>query len=78
MNTVSKKVKIRKIGNGQGITLSKDLLQTLGAGIGDELFVVNTPDGVQLTRFDPDFEQALDASRAFMRRYPNAMKKLAE
>jgi putative addiction module antidote len=72
------KVKIRRIGNGQGITLSKDLLHDLGASIGDELFVVKTPTGVQLSRFDPEFDRALEASRGFMRRYPNALKKLAE
>ncbi len=50
------KVKIRRIGNAQGITLSKDLMQQLGAGIGDDLYVVRTPEGVQLSRFDPDFD----------------------
>jgi antitoxin MazE len=75
---MSQKIKIRKLGNAQGITLSKELLQQLGAKVGDELFVVNTPEGLQISRFDPDFEQALEASRSFMRRFPNAMKKLAE
>lgn len=75
---MAKSVKIRKIGNGQGVTLSKDLLRQLGADIGDELFVANTPDGLQLSRFDPDFDQALDASRGFMDRFPNAMRKLAQ
>lgn len=75
---MSTTVKIRKIGNAHGITLSKGLLQQIGAGAGDELFVVNTPEGVQLTRYDPEFASALEASRDFMRRFPNAMKKLAE
>ena len=72
------RIKIRRIGNAQGITLSKDLLRDLGAEIGDELHVVRTPTGVQLSRFDPEFDRALEASRGFMRRYPNAMRKLAE
>ena len=42
------------------------------------LYPVVTVNGLELSRFDPDFEDALDASRDFMRRYPNAMKKLAE
>jgi hypothetical protein len=33
---------------------------------------------LELSRYDPDFEEAMQASRDFMRRYPNAMKKLAE
>ncbi len=75
---MSKTLKVRKIGNGQGVTLSKELLARLGVEVGDQLHVVDTPDGLQLSRFDPDFDQALEASRGFMRRFPNAMKTLAK
>ena len=37
-----------------------------------------TPGGVELTRYDPEFETGMDASRDFMRRYPNVLRKLAE
>ncbi len=75
---MSKPLKIRKIGTSLGIVLPKELLTELGVGEGDILYPVRTPDGVSLTHYDPDFEQALKAGRKFMRRYPNAMKKLAE
>lgn len=73
-----KTLKIRRIGNALGVTLPKNLLEQLGAGEGDALYPVVTLNGVELSRFDPDFEQALESSRDFMRRYPNALKKLAE
>jgi antitoxin component of MazEF toxin-antitoxin module len=60
---MSKPLKIRKIGTSLGIILPKELLAELG---------------VEFSPYDPDFEQALKAGREFMRRYPNAMKKLAE
>ncbi|MGE0385204.1 MAG: AbrB/MazE/SpoVT family DNA-binding domain-containing protein [Gammaproteobacteria bacterium] len=72
------KVKVRKVGNSCGVTLPRDALARLGAEIGDELFIIETANGVELTRFDPAFEEALQAGRGFMHRYPNAMKKLAE
>ncbi len=75
---MSKPLKIRKIGTSLGVVLPKDLLTELGVGEGDKLYPVRTPDGVALTPYDADFEQALEAGRKFMRRYPNAMKKLAE
>ena len=75
---MSKPLKIRKIGTSLGIVLPKELLTELGVGEGDLLYPVRTPDGVALTPYDADFEQALEAGRKFMRRYPNAMKKLAE
>ncbi len=75
---MTKPLKIRKWGGSYGVTLPKRLLDDLGVGEGDTLFPVRTPTGIELTPYDPDFEQALEASRDFMRRYPNAMKKLAE
>ena len=75
---MSKPLKIRKIGTSLGLVLPKELLAELGVGEGDMLYPVRTPDGVALTPYDPDFEQALEAGRKFMRRYPNAMRKLAE
>ena len=75
---MSKRLKVRKIGNSYGVTLPKDVLEFLGVREGDELFSIRTADGVELTRYDPDFEQVLEASQDFMRRYPNAMKKLAD
>jgi putative addiction module antidote len=73
------KLKVRKVSRSTlGVTLPKDLVAELGLAEGDELYVVRTPDGVELTRLDPDFEEALEISRRVIRKYPNAMKKLAE
>jgi len=74
---MSQSVKIRKIGNSLGITLS-DQVREMGLQEGDSLYVVKTRDGIELTPYDPDFAEALEAAGDFMRLYPNAMKKLAE
>ncbi len=71
-------VKVRKFVASLGIVLPKELLAELNLGEGDTLYPVHTPGGVELTRYDPNSRQALEAGRKFMRRYPNAMKKLAE
>ncbi len=71
-------VKVRKVGNSLGVVLPKKFLAELGLGEGDALYPVRTPGGVELTRYDPNFEQAIEAGRKFMRRNPSAMKKLAE
>ncbi len=75
---MTKPLKLRTWGGSLGVILPKRLLDDLGVGEGDALYSVRTPNGVELTPYDPDFEQALEASRDFMRRYPNAMKRLAE
>lgn len=74
---MSDSVKIRRIGNSLGVTLSEQV-RAMGLGEGDTLFVVKTRDGIELTPYDPNFAEALEAGEDFMRRFPNAMKKLAE
>lgn len=70
--------KIRKIGSSLGVILNRELLQALNLREGDEVFIVRTSDGLMLTPYDPDFVQALEASREFMRRYRDDLKALAE
>ena len=72
------RVKVRRIGSSLGVLLPRDLVAALDVAEGDALCAVRTPDGLALSRFDPDFEAALEASREFLRRYPNALRKLAE
>jgi putative addiction module antidote len=75
---MTKALKIRKIGSALGITLPKHLLEQLGVGEGDALYPVITVNGIELSRFDLGSQEAIESSRDFMRRYPNAMQKLAE
>lgn len=75
---MTKPLKIRKIGTSLGVVLPKDLLAELGVGEGDLLYPVRTPEGVEFSRYDPTFVRAVEAGRRFMRKYPSAMKKLAE
>lgn len=70
--------KIRKIGSSMGVILNRELLQALNLREGDEVFIVRTADGLMLTPYDPDFAQALEASREFMRQYRDDLKALAE
>ena len=60
---MEKKMKPRRVGTSLDSTVPTEMART--------------PGKVQLTRHDPDFEVAMDAGRDFMRRYPDAMKKLA-
>jgi antitoxin MazE len=74
---VNKPLIIRKVGNSLTVTVS-DLARDMGLGEGDKVFAVRTPRGFEITPYDANFDKAVDAARAFMRKNPNAMKKLAE
>ncbi|MFM7717533.1 MAG: AbrB/MazE/SpoVT family DNA-binding domain-containing protein, partial [Microcystis sp.] len=56
------KLKICKIGNSLGASFPKEVLDKLQVGEGDTIYVTETPDGVQLTTYDPEFEQIMEAA----------------
>ncbi|UKO98097.1 AbrB/MazE/SpoVT family DNA-binding domain-containing protein [Nostoc sp. UHCC 0870] len=69
--------KVCKVGNSLGITLPKEILQKLRVKEGDSLFITETPDGVHVTAYDPDFEKAMAAYRKVSTKYRNALRDLA-
>jgi len=71
-------VKVTTVGSSTGIVLPKEILERLQIEKGDLLYVTETPGGVQLTPFDPEFEKAMEAGKRVMRKYRNALRKLAE
>jgi len=50
-------LKIRKIGNSLGVILPGPTLEELDVEEGDELFAIQTPDGMQHTPYDPKFAE---------------------
>ena len=74
---MNKPLVIRKVGNPLSLTIS-DLAKDLGLGEGDKVFAVRTPKGFEITPYDANFDKAVETARDFMRKFPNAMKKLAE
>ena len=75
---MNKKLKLTAIGNSTGVILPKEVLERLRVGRGDELQVLETPNGIELTPFDPEFAEQMEAAEKVMRRRRNLLKKLAE
>ncbi|MDQ7249868.1 AbrB/MazE/SpoVT family DNA-binding domain-containing protein [Dongia sedimenti] len=72
------KLKITTIGSSAGVVLPKEVLARLKIEKGDYIGLSETPNGYELSPYDPDFEKAMDASRDVMRRYRNALRELAK
>lgn len=73
-----KKVTLRKMGGSVGATLPKDMAERLHVRPGDEIFVIETEQGLLLTPYDPTFERAMDAYERTARTYRNALRDLAK
>lgn len=72
------KLKVMTVGNSVGVVLPKDLLARLRVSKGDTLYAVETPGGIELTAYDPDFSAQIEMAEAVMREDRDVLKKLAE
>jgi len=64
---MNRPLKIVKIGNSAGIVLPKELLAKLRVSEGDQLFTLETPEGLQLTAHDPEFASKMNMAEKIMR-----------
>lgn len=72
------KLKITAIGNSAGVILPKELLARLRLQKGDELFALETPDGIKLTAFDPSLAEQMEVAEKIMREDRAVLRKLAQ
>ena len=71
------KLKITTIGNSSGVILPKELLARLRVEKGDELYALETPDGIRLTTYDPKLAAQMDVAEQIMRKDRAVLRKLA-
>ncbi|KAF1690077.1 AbrB/MazE/SpoVT family DNA-binding domain-containing protein [Pseudoxanthomonas koreensis] len=72
------KLKITTIGNSAGVILPKELLARLRVDKGDELFALETPDGIRLTTYDPVLAAQMEVAEQVMRDHRDLLRKLAQ
>ena len=77
-SAVANRVTLRRIGSSTGVILPKAELARLQVEAGDELFLVETPTGIELTPYDPEFEAQLASARKLMKKYRNTLRELAK
>ena len=51
------KVKVTTVGSSAGVVLPKEVLAKLRVRKGDSLYLSETADGIELSPYDPDFDQ---------------------
>ncbi len=72
-------LKVRPFGNSLGVLLPKDVLTRLNLKDGDELYLVEAPDGsMRVTPYDPAFEKQMNAARKGMGKYRNTLRELSK
>lgn len=74
---MTKETKIRQIGNSAGLTIPSDMLDRKKLKAGDRVHVVETEEGLLITPYDPDFEDAMEVYEEGAKTYRNALRELA-
>lgn len=70
-------LKLTQIGNSVGVILPKELLTRLKLEKGDSLYVIDQPDGVHLTPYNPEFETQMVVARRIMKERRDVLRELA-
>jgi putative addiction module antidote len=72
------KLKITTVGNSAGVILPKELLARLRLEKGDELYALETPDGIRLTTYDSELAAQMDVAEQVMREDRLVLHKLSK
>jgi len=76
--TMPHETTIRRVGNSSGLTIPKDLLDRKHLEEGDQVHLVETKEGLLITPYDPDFEEAMEAYEDGANDYRNALRALSD
>ena len=71
-------LKARAVGNSTGVTLPKEVTERLKIKSGDPIYLTESPDGYRLTAYDPEFARQMEVAENVMRRYKDALRRLAK
>lgn len=69
---------LTRSGGSVRTTIPKQVLEAIGLSEGDKVYWRTVDGEVVMSRFDPDFEQAMEAYKAVAGRYGNALRELAK
>src|SRR5689334_15623601 len=70
-------LKVTTVGNSAGVVLPKEVLARLKIQKGDTLYLVETPDGYQLTPYDEVFARQVRAAEEVLRDHRDVLRELA-
>lgn len=72
------RLKVTTVGNSVGVVLPKEVLARLRVAKGDMLYTTETPNGIELSAYNPTFAEQMDTAEAILRDNRDVLKKLAD
>jgi putative addiction module antidote len=71
-------LKLTQIGNSVGAVFPRELLNQLRLEKGDALYVTESPDGLRITKHNPEFAEQMRVARDVMKRRRAVLYELAK
>jgi putative addiction module antidote len=71
-------LKLTTVGNSTGVVLPKEILQHLRVDRGDTLYVLKTPNGIELTPFNSELAAQMEVAERVMKEDRDVLRKLAD
>lgn len=71
-------LKVTTVGNSMGVILPKEVVARLKVEKGDTVYLVETPDGYQLTPYDESFARQIRAAERVLRDQRDVLHELAK
>lgn len=71
-------LKLTQIGNSVGAVFPRELLHRLNLEKGDLLYVTETPDGLRISKHDPEFARQMEVARTIMKKRRAVLHELAK
>jgi len=71
-------LKLTTIGNSVGIILPKEVLARMHVKKGDNVYLIEAPDGYQLTPYDKSIIEQIELAEEVMKEDREALKALAK
>lgn len=75
---MGKPLKLIAVGNSTGVVLPRELLERLRVERGDQLYAVETPKGIELSVYDPEFAAQMEQAERVMREDRDVLHELAK
>lgn len=71
-------LKVTTVGNSSGVIFPREILERLRVSRGDKLYVLETPRGIELSPYDPEFAAQMEEAERVVRDDRDVLRKLAE
>lgn len=75
---MAKKIVLRQMGGSIGATIPKEIAERFHLSKGDEVYVSETAEGILITPYNPDFDDAMAVYEKGAKKYRNALRELAK